>query len=316
MITENRTIDIRTLSRYDLSEILDEALVIASSGRDWNEAFPKIYGYRYFIPQGHDDLEEYPKSFRGHDHAIAHETAKHPSLYPKIEKLISVIILRNWVQAPFMSNVYEFAGTHYAVELVLQEKAYMPLYTDFLISNNRDDERFQCYDFVRIVRKWDWIYETYYLLFARFFSARKSFDDDLDYLNYNVSSLKEGRLEEDDEKNEFFRAIKDFLLKLGFDPSDHNDNLLIVDLFGKMVQKHIFPRDPEKVDEFKQRYHEVIEKLHDEENSNPDEPQNEYEEEDIAVLGPENWEPGDNSNEVTGITQPEWSWDDEDIPEI
>jgi len=254
--------DIKLLSQSDLSDILDKAQEVVLSGQEWKKAFPKVSGYSYFIPQSYQDIEEYPESFRSDDHAIAYETAKYPELYSKIEKLLSILIVKNILgPTPIMSNMYELAGTHYVTELVLHNKTYIKLYTDFIIFNEERKERFHSIDFIRIVRKWDWIYETYYLLFARFFSGKESFDDDLDYLNYNVSTLKKGRLDKDSEKNIFFTAIKDFLLKIGFKSSDKAYNKTLADLFEKMIIKHIFLDKPNSVEKIKAHYLGILNNL-------------------------------------------------------
>lgn len=248
--------DVKRLSKQKLSEILENAFMVVYSGENWNTVFPEISGYDYSFPDNYYDMEEHPNSFRGDDHVVAHATVQYPELYPQIEKLIKAIYMRNKIIEPYMSGVYEYAGTHYIVELVLKDIKYMDLYTIFLSSNPAD--RYQGFDFVRMVQRWGWIYETYYLLFNRFFWERSTFDDDMDYLNYSVSSLMNGHFENETERNIFFKAIQDYLIKLGLDPSDKDYNETLAVDFENMVLKHFAPRNFDFAKMMKDRYLNIL----------------------------------------------------------
>lgn len=91
---------------------------------------------------------------------------------------------------------YEHAGTCFALELALADPKYVYVYTNFLLSNDLEYENLQSYDFIKIIRKWGLIPETYYLILARWVSERENASDDIDYLNYNGFPLHKGLLDD------------------------------------------------------------------------------------------------------------------------
>lgn len=253
--------NIWALEASDLSAILDSAFNAVIDSEEWYSAFPKVEGYKYFSPEGYEDIEN-ENTFRGRDHAIAHETVKNPMFHEKIIVLTKFLIVKN-VSAPepILADTYEHAGTCYAVELALHDKKHILLYANFLLSNDIYYERFQHFDFVRIIRKWAWCSETYYLLFAHMFSQSEYFHDDIDYLNYNAYPLHKGLLDDPEETDIFFSSLKLFLEEITFDVKDIELKDFAVKLFDKLVNKHIYPDDEENTTRLNNRFSLLLEEL-------------------------------------------------------
>lgn len=254
--------DVRHFNTLQLSEIIDKAIDTVYSRGDWYDVFPKITGYKYFIPEGYEDMEENPDTFRGVDFAVAHETVKHADLHPKIKELIKIIIVGNVVlEDVIMADMFEHAGTSYAVEMALFDKKYVIQYAEFLFTNDLYFERFQRYDFTGIIRKWNWSYETFYLLFVRWISESEHASDDIDYLNYNGFPLHKGLLDNEQVLNEFFRAMKDFLIYIAFDAKNEELSKYATERFSLLFSKHIYPKDEENISRLNNRFSELLEEL-------------------------------------------------------
>lgn len=290
-------ISYKTVNKQNLLELIDKAIETVYSGGDWNSIFPNISGYNIFSPEGHGDMEEYPDSFRGADHAIAHQSVKYTELHPKIAELVKIIMVGNVIHDDvILASIFEHAGTHYAVELALVDKKYIKNYAEFLMTNNMYYERFQRFDFVSVVRKWGWHDETYYLLFAYMLLEGEYFDEDLKYLNFNEYSLQEKMLDNKEEEDKFLDSLCFFLREINHEVEDEEQNKFMENMFGELVKKHIysdnpvFPEEKERSEKLRERFPEIIEKL-----------KNEYSPPEIEL-----------SNKI----EEEITLDEEDLPEI
>ena len=207
---------ITQLDEADLSEIMDKLPAAIESGQ-WLSAFPELIGVKVFYPEDSDDLEDFSDTFRGCDHAIACRSIKHPALHAKMVQVVKAVTRKNRQEdEPLLASVLEHAGTHYAVELALHDKQYVPLYADFLYSNDLQYECFQSIDFIRVVRRWGWCYQTYSLLFARWLAGGENYSSDLYELNFR-DSLRE-RLDTPGEMDDFLSALEAFLVGITYRP--------------------------------------------------------------------------------------------------
>ncbi len=262
-------LNVKSLKECDLSDIVDKAIEFIHADKEWDSIFPMMIEYKYFIPEGHGDMEEYPNSFRETDHVVAHQSMKYPELYPKIKELIKIVTNKNAINKDrvILADIFEHAGTHYAVELAIVDKKYIKMYAEFLLTNDTYYERFQRFDFVRIVRQWGWCNETYYLLFAYMIWNGEYFHDDVNYLNFNGYSLQKKMQDNKEEEDKFINSLGFFLKEIDYDTENEDLNSKTYGMFMQLVRKQIytdnfiFPKEKEKSEKLKKRFSEVIERL-------------------------------------------------------
>ena len=227
----------------DFLEELDEMVAF----HKWHDEIPLVVGYKPYLPVSFEEAEESPQTFRNNEQLLAYESAQYPELHEKMISIVNFIIHIN--KRRDMWALYddeEYPGISFVFALALQDKKYLELYADFLLSievkyavSGRENPqkipiehsfKYFGYDIITQIKKWNWCAETYYLLLAYWFFDDKEKDAVLEYLSRTGFPVD---LKEDADYWHFVESLKQILKKSGFSEEDKRGKYF--DLFKELT---------------------------------------------------------------------------------
>ncbi len=219
----------------------------------WYEVIPSVVGYEPYLPVSFEDAEQHAEIFRNNDQLLAYKSAQYPQLHAKMIEIVEFIMDVNkrhkmWVL--FDGKTYvgttfeEYPGSSFVFALALQDKKYLELYADFLLSievkysvSKRDNSKIPIdhsfkyfgYDIITQIKKWNWCAETYYLLLAYWFFDKEK-DAVLEYVSRTGFPVD---LKEEADYWHFVEALKQILKKTDFSEEDKRGKYF--DLFKELT---------------------------------------------------------------------------------
>lgn len=226
---------------------------------EWREAIPLVVGHEPYLPVSFEDTEQHSQTFRGDEQLLAYESAKHTELHDQMISIVKLIMDIN--KRHKMWKLYddeEYPGISFAFALALQDKKQVSLHADFLLSvESRFTILYVEYDIIKLIKKWGWCPDTYYLLFTYWFSNDKEKESVLEYLSRTGFSID---LKEDSPDHEhFIQSLKRILKQSGFSNEELRGKYL--DLFNELIDKYVIFDSKEMAKSLKVRYQETIENL-------------------------------------------------------
>ncbi len=248
---------LNSIKEERIERILADALEDILDDREWLEMFPTVFGYEPLLPSSIEDVIEYPDALYSDDHAIASKAILNPSFHSIMQEIVNAMIFTNiHCKRWDMEDGVEQPGVSFARVLALYNIGYVRLYADFLLSlGNNYAEKFQCYDIVRIIQKWGWQKDTYYLIFAYWFLSKDKKYEVVNFLTANGFSLSTN-LENNVNNNIFQEALKSFLLKANFDERDLSEKYFYI--YEDLLRLYTFKDNEQMVASFATDYLELI----------------------------------------------------------
>ncbi len=239
--------------------------------KEWQEVIPSVVGHKPYLPESLEDAELHAETFRGNDQLLAYELVQYPELHDKMISIVNFIIHIN--KRRNMWALYddeEYPGASFIFALALQDKKYLELYADFLLSievkyaiSGREnpqkipiDHSFKYfgYDIITQIKKWDWCPETYHLLFAYWFFDDKEKESVLEYLSRTGFPVD---LKEETNYRHFVESLAQILKKSNFSEEDKQGKYL--DLFKELASKYIIVDSNETAESLHVCYQDIIE---------------------------------------------------------
>jgi len=246
------------IDKNRLADFLEDVWEMIASD-EWCEAIPLVVGHKPYLPVSFEDAEQHLQTFRGNDQLLAYESAKHTELHHEIISIVKFIIDVNKRHEMWkLHDDEEYPGISFAFALALQDKKQVSLYADFLLSvESRFTILYVGYDIIKLIKKWGWCPDTYYLLFAYWFSNDKKKESVLEYLSRTGFPID--LKEKSPDHEHFIQSLKLILKQPSF--SDEELQGKYVDLFNELIDKYITSDNKEMAESLKVRYQEIIENL-------------------------------------------------------
>lgn len=253
------------LTEERINRILAYVLEDIRHDEEWIESFPSVLGYEQFLPESIEEAISHPNALYGDDHVIATYAIRYPFFLEKMQEIVEAMIFTNinWKRRDIDLEI-EQPGICFPRELALHKYNYIGLYANFLLSLKADSSIIHIsYDIVRIILKWGWNKETYFLLLSYWFFYDNAKYDVLNHL-YKNGFVIDINKNDSNEYNDFAHALYLFFQqsKVSNKKLQKQDSIL----FEELLEKYIFPFEPTKIEHMKKYFSDLIENV----NNEPD----------------------------------------------
>ncbi len=117
----------------DFLEELDEMVAF----HKWHDEIPLVVGYEPYLPISFKDAEQHAEIFRNNDQLLAYESAQYPELHNKMISIVKFIMDVNKCHEEwelFEEDGVEYPGASFVFALASEDKKYLQLCAEFLIS--------------------------------------------------------------------------------------------------------------------------------------------------------------------------------------